>query len=85
MPTLGLSYGFHDASAALVHDGRILAAAAEERFSRQKHDASFPQFAVRHCLEAAGLTVDDLDAVVYHEAPTQTFTRVIASATHGAA
>lgn len=79
MATLGISYGFHDASAAIVHGGRILSTAAEERFSRQKHDASFPQLAVRHCLEAAGMTAADLDHVVYHESPTQTFTRVIAS------
>ena len=80
MATLGLSYGFHDATAALVHGGRILATAAEERFSGQKHDANFPKAAVAHCLAAAGIGLGDLDAVVYHEAPTTTFTRVIASA-----
>lgn len=80
MATLGLSYGFHDASAAIVHGGKVLATAAEERFSRQKHDASFPRAAIAHCLEASGLRLQDLEAVVYHESPTATFTRVIASA-----
>ncbi|MBI3298190.1 MAG: carbamoyl transferase [Elusimicrobia bacterium] len=81
--TLGLSYGFHDASAALVVDGVLVAAAAEERFSRQKHDPNFPALSVRWCLEKAGVAASELDAIVYHEDPAATFTRVLASSLAG--
>lgn len=77
--TLGLSYGFHDATAALVRDGQLIAAAAEERFTRQKHDDAFPKRAAEYCLATAGITVQDLTKIAYHERPAQTFTRVIAS------
>lgn len=79
MATLGISYGFHDATAAVVHQGKVLAACAEERLSRQKHDANFPMLAIRSVLAEAGLTAADLDFVAYHERPSETFTRVVAS------
>jgi len=79
MKVLGISYGYHDASATLVVDGEIIAAAAEERFTRQKHDANFPTYAVRHCLSRGGLSTADLDQVVFHEDPHTKFTRVLAS------
>ena len=55
MKVLGVSYGYHDASASLVVDGRVIAASAEERFTRQKHDSNFPAFAMEYCLKEAGI------------------------------
>ena len=69
MRILGISAYYHDSAAALVIDGRIVAAAQEERFSRRKHDARFPVHAVRFCLEHAHLAPDDIDAVVFYEKP----------------
>lgn len=83
MKVLGLSAHFHDAAAAIAIDGHIIAAAAEERFSRQKHDPNFPQFAVRFCLDQAGLQPTDLDAVVFYEQPATKFTRVLATTLAG--
>ena len=80
MKVLGVSYGYHDASACVVVDGRVVAAAAEERFTRQKHDASFPAHAIAHCLSAAGLTTGELDQAVFHEDPHAKFSRVLCSA-----
>lgn len=74
---LGISAFFHDAAAALVVDGRIVAAAQEERFTRIKHDPSFPVRAIEYCLEAAGLTPDRLDLVVFHDKPLQKVDRLI--------
>jgi len=79
MKVLGLSAYFHDSSAALVIDGGLIAAAAEERFTRQKHDRNFPQFAIRFCLQRAGLKPVDLDRVVFYERPELKFTRVLSS------
>jgi len=69
MNLLGISAYYHDSAAALVQDGRILAAAQEERFTRVKHDPRFPSHAVRYCLREAGLQPRDLDAVVFYEKP----------------
>ncbi len=77
MKVLGVSYGYHDASACLVVDGAVVAAAAEERFTRQKHDANFPTYAIEDCLARAGLTTADLDQVVFHEDPHAKFSRVL--------
>lgn len=66
---LGISAYFHDSAAALIRDGHIVAAAQEERFTRRKHDERFPQHAVAYCLAEAGITVRDLDAVVFYEKP----------------
>ncbi len=74
---LGISAFFHDAAAALVVDGRIVAAAQEERFSRVKHDPSFPVHAIAYCLEAAGLTPDRLDLVVFYDKPLQKVDRLV--------
>jgi len=74
---LGLSAYYHDAAAALVVDGRIVAAAQEERFTRRKHDAAFPAQATRYCLEAAGLRLRDLDAVVFYDKPFLKFERLL--------
>lgn len=80
MKVLGVSYGYHDASACVVVDGVVVAAAAEERFTRQKHDANFPAFAVEFCLAQAGLGIDDIDQVAFHEDPHAKFSRVLTSA-----
>ena len=74
---LGISAFYHDAAAALVVDGRIVAAAQEERFTRRKHDASFPRHAVEYCLHAAGLTPGQLDHVVFYEKPLLKFERLL--------
>jgi carbamoyltransferase len=77
---LGISAFFHDSAAALVQDGRIVAAAQEERFTRRKHDDAFPARAVEWCLAGAGLTAADLDAVVFYEKPLIKFERILESA-----
>jgi carbamoyltransferase len=74
---LGLSAFYHDSAAALVVDGRIVAAAQEERFTRKKHDESFPKHAVEYCLRTAGLTAADLDHVVFYEKPLLKFERLL--------
>ena len=63
MKVLGISSNYHDASAALVINGEVVAAAAEERFTMQKHDPNFPAFAAAFCLEKAGISADDLDEI----------------------
>jgi len=77
MTTLGISAYYHDSAAALVKGGRIIAAAAEERFNRQKHYKGFPVQACGFCLKEAGLSVDDLDMVVFYEKPFLKFERII--------
>jgi carbamoyltransferase len=74
---LGLSAYYHDSAACLVHDGDILAAAQEERFSRKKHDHRFPSHAVDYCLREAGIRPADLDYVVFYDKPLQKFERLL--------
>ena len=74
---LGVSAYFHDSAAALVCDGTIVAAAQEERFTRVKHDSRFPSAATRACLAYAGISLADVDAVVYYEKPFLTFERIL--------
>ena len=74
---LGISAYYHDSAAALIRDGRIVAAAQEERFSRRKHDASFPRAAVEYCLREAGVNVSQLDAVAFYEKPFLKFERLL--------
>jgi len=74
---LGISAYYHDSAAALVVDGRVVAAAQEERFSRRKHDARFPAHAVRFCLDHAGVSPDDIDSVVFYEKPFLKFERLL--------
>ncbi len=69
MKILGISAYYHDSAAALLVDGQLMAAAQEERFSRKKHDASFPEAAIRYCLDQEGLKVEDLDAIVFYDKP----------------
>ncbi len=79
---LGVSAGFHDAAAALVVDGRVVAAVEEERLSRRKHDASFPRRAMDTCLAIAGLEPGDLDVVAFHEKPVDVIGRHVTSRIH---
>ena len=74
---LGISAQYHDAAAALIRDGVVVAAASEERFSRIKHDPSIPVRATRWCLEHAGITMDDVDHVVFYEKPLKKFERLM--------
>jgi carbamoyltransferase len=83
MNVLGISAHFHDSAVAVIRDGTLVAAAAEERFSRVRHDSGFPRHAARHCLAAAGIAAEDLDHVVFYEEPHQKFTRVMASTLGG--
>jgi carbamoyltransferase len=74
---LGLSAYYHDSAAALIFDGNTIAAAQEERFTRIKHDSSFPTKAILFCLKQAGIELNELDAVVYYEKPLLTFERLL--------
>jgi len=74
---LGISCFYHDSAACLLEDGRIRAAAQEERFSRKKHDPRFPKHAVAYCLEEAGIQVDDLSYVAFYDKPLLTFERLL--------
>ncbi len=77
---LGISAFYHDAAAALVRDGEIVAAAQEERFSRKKHDPRFPINAINFCLEQGFVDAADLDAVVFYDNPLATFDRLVENA-----
>lgn len=74
---LGISAYFHDSSACIVVDGKVIAAACEERFTRKKHDAAFPENAIRFCLEKAEVKSEELDVVVFHEKPFTKFERIL--------
>ncbi len=74
---LGISAFYHDSAAALVVDGRIVAAAQEERFTRKKHDSRFPQHAIDYCLTEAGLRAGDLDYVGFYDKPLVKFERLL--------
>ena len=77
MIILGISCFYHDAAAALLMDGELIAASEEERFSRQKHDSGFPRLAVQFCLERAGIGIQDVDYVVFYEKPFVKFERIL--------
>jgi carbamoyltransferase len=74
---LGISAFYHDSAAALVLDGKIIAAAQEERFTRDKHTPDFPVQSVKYCLEEAGLEIDELDAIVFYDKPLLKFERLL--------
>jgi len=77
MNILGISCYYHDAAAALLRDGDLIAAAEEERFSRKKHDFGFPTGAIRFCLAQGGISAQDLDYVVFYEKPFEKFERIL--------
>jgi len=76
---LGISAFYHDSAACLVRDGKILAAAQEERFTRIKHDPDFPRHAAEYCLKEGGITVDDLDIIAFYDKPFIKFERLLKS------
>ena len=79
MYILGISCFYHDSAAALLHDGDLVAAAQEERFTRKKNDYGFPQLAIEFCLRQAGIALEDLDYVVFYEKPLPKFERILMS------
>jgi len=77
MRILGVSAFYHDSAAALVRDGEIVAAAQEERFTRKKHDSRFPRCAVEYCLSEEGVSLEDIDRVVFYDKPFLKFERLL--------
>ncbi|MBV8121003.1 MAG: hypothetical protein JO081_13830, partial [Alphaproteobacteria bacterium] len=77
MRILGISAFYHDSAAALIEDGELVAAAQEERFTRKKHDARFPQHAIEYCLAKAGTPLDGVDYVAFYDKPFLKFERLI--------
>lgn len=77
MKILGLSAFYHDSAAALLVDGNLVAAAQEERFTRKKHDPGFPAHAVRYCLDHAGVSLDEVDAIAFYDKPFLKFERLL--------
>jgi carbamoyltransferase len=77
MRVLGISAYYHDSAAAIVREGEIVAAAQEERFTRKKHDSSFPRHAVQYCLDAEGVSLDDVDYIVFYDKPFLKFERLL--------
>src|SRR5579871_4887610 len=77
MRILGLSAFYHDSAAALVVDGRIVAAVQEERFTRKRADANFPVKSIEYCLAAGGISLADLDWIVFYDKPFLKFERLI--------
>ena len=69
MYILGISSYYHDSAACLIKNDQIIAAAQEERFSRKKHDASFPHNAIKYCLQEAQIDASEIDQVVFYEKP----------------
>ncbi len=77
MTILGISAFYHDSAAAIIQDGKIIAAAQEERFTRIKHDESFPINAVQFCLKYAGMNINDVDAIAFYDKPLLKFERLL--------
>ncbi|MEX2450140.1 MAG: carbamoyltransferase [Rhodospirillales bacterium] len=77
MRVLGVSAFYHDSAAALIEDGRITAAVQEERFTRKKHDAGFPEHAIAYCLEHAGVSLREVDFVAFYDKPFLKFERLL--------
>ncbi len=84
MYVLGISSYYHDSAAALLRAGEIVAAVQEERFSRKKGDAQFPTAAIRYCLKAGGITLDEVEAVVFYDKPWLKFERILQTAAESA-
>lgn len=77
MKILGISAFYHDSAAAIINNGIIIGAAQEERFTRKKHDSTFPVNAIKYCLETSGFSLDELDAIVFYDKPFLKFERLI--------
>ena len=74
---LGISAYYHDSAASLIVNGEIVSAVQEERFTRKKHDASFPINSIKYCLRNNKLTLKDIDKIIYYEKPLLTFERLL--------
>src|SRR3989344_9541448 len=83
MYLLGISCFYHDSAAALLKDGIIVAAAEEERFTRKKHDNSFPINAVKFCLREAGININAVDHIAFYEKPFLKFERLLSQQISG--
>ncbi|MFA6079790.1 MAG: carbamoyltransferase N-terminal domain-containing protein, partial [Candidatus Omnitrophota bacterium] len=77
MYILGISCFYHDSAACLLKDGKVLSAAQEERFTRKKHDFSFPINAIKYCLKEAGISIDDVSHIGFYEKPFIKFERIL--------
>src|SRR5437868_6434885 len=77
MNILGISCFYHDSAAALIQDGKLVAAAHEERFTRIKHDQDFPNRAIAYCLSQAGIAIKDVDHVAFYDKPLTKFDRIL--------
>ena len=77
MTILGISAYYHDSATAIIRDGKVIAAAQEERFTRKKHDESFPLNAVKFCLDYAGLDISQVDAIAFYDKPMLKFERLL--------
>lgn len=77
MIVLGISCFYHDSSAAIIKDGQILAAVQEERFTRQKHDNTFPYKSIEYCLNTLGIAINEVDYITFYEKPIVKFTRIL--------
>ena len=82
MNILGISYNYHDAAACLLRDGVPVAAAEEERFTRQKHDAGFPEQAIKYCIAEGGIKLSELECVVFYEKPARKLERLLQIVDH---
>ena len=74
---LGISAFYHDSAAAIIRNGELIAAAQEERFTRRRHDASFPYNAINYCLEEAGIEAEELSMAAFYDDPTLSFDRIL--------
>lgn len=77
MYILGISCFYHDSAACIIKDGILIAAAQEERFTRKKHDHSFPTHAIKFCVDYAGITIDDVDIIGFYDKPIVKFERIL--------
>lgn len=77
MKVLGIAAYYHDSGAAIVENGKVLVAAQEERFSRVKHDARFPENAIKYCLDESGIGVEELDQIAFYDKPFLKFERLL--------
>src|SRR5690606_15868219 len=77
MKVLGISAYYHDSAAAIIEDGTVLYAAQEERFTRVKNDASFPENAIKYCLEASGFGIEEIDQIAFYDKPFLKFERLL--------
>ena len=77
MKILGISSFYHDSAASLIENGKVISAVQEERFTRVKHDANFPKNAIKYCLEASKLNLDEIDFYCFYEKPFLKFERLL--------